>query len=113
MGGRKNTDLVAAGKATKSRQCVRSLARGPEVLKVFDANDRGLSNAEIANRTAFPKPTVSRLTFTLLALGYLHLDAETGRYSLHPHILSLGYPVLSPLSIREVARPMMQEMADS
>ena len=35
---------------------------------------------------------------------YLHLDEVTGRYSLHPHILSLGYPVLSQLSIREIAR---------
>ncbi len=113
MGIRKNMDLVATGKAEGNRQFVRSLARGLEVLKVFDADDRGLSNAEIANRTGFPKPTVSRLTFTLLALGYLHLDELTGRYSLHPHILSLGYPVLRQLSIREVARPMMQQLADS
>lgn len=113
VGVRKNTDLVNTGRASESRQYVRSLARGLEVLKAFDADDRGLSNAEIARRTGFPKPTVSRLTFTLMALGYLHLDEVTGRYSLHPHVLSLGYPVLSQLSIREVARPMMQQLADS
>jgi len=113
VGIRRNTELAATGRAAESRQYVRSLARGLEVLKVFDADDRGLSNAEIARRTGFPKPTVSRLTFTLLALGYLHLDEITGRYSLHPHVLSLGYPVLSQLSIREIARPMMQQLADS
>jgi DNA-binding IclR family transcriptional regulator len=113
LGIRKNIELVNTGKAYESRQYVRSLARGLEVLKVFDADDRGLSNAEIAKRTGFPRPTVSRLTFTLLALGYLHLDDVTGRYSLHPHILSLGYPVLRQLSIREVARPMMQQLADN
>lgn len=113
MGIRKNMELVNTGKASENRQYVRSLARGLEVLKAFDADDRGLSNAEIARRTGFPKPTVSRLTFTLLALGYLHLDEVTGRYSLHPHVLSLGYPVLRQLSIREVARPMMQQLADS
>ncbi|MEK9753649.1 MAG: IclR family transcriptional regulator [Rhodospirillaceae bacterium] len=113
MGIRKNTELANTGRGSESRQYVRSLARGLEVLKVFDADDRGLSNAEIARRTGFPKPTVSRLTFTLMALGYLHLDEVTGRYSLHPHILSLGYPVLSQLSIREIARPLMQQLADS
>lgn len=113
MGIRKNTELATTGRASESRQYVRSLARGLEILKVFDADDRGLSNAEIARRTGFPKPTVSRLTFTLMALGYLHLDEITGRYSLHPHVLSLGYPVLSQLSIREIARPMMQQLADS
>ncbi len=113
MGIRKNTELATTGRASESRQYVRSLARGLEILKVFDADDRGLSNAEIARRTGFPKPTVSRLTFTLMALGYLHLDEITGRYSLHPHVLSLGYPVLRQLSIREIARPMMQQLADS
>ena len=112
MGSRKNTQLATSGKGAQDRQFVRALARGMEALKAFQPEDRGLSNAEIACRTGFPKPTVSRLTFTLLSLGYLHLDADTGRYSLHPHILSLGYPVLQQLSIREVARPLMQELAD-
>ena len=113
MGYRKNTELATSGKGSEDRQFVRALARGMDVLKSFRADDdKGLSNAEIARRTGFPKPTVSRLTFTLLSLGYLHLDADTGRYALHPHILSLGYPVLQQLSIREVARPMMQELAD-
>jgi len=113
MGFRKNTALATAGKGEEDRQFVRALARGLDVLKAFQADDRGLSNAELAKRTGFPKPTVSRLTFTLLSLGYLHLDEDTGRYSLHPHILSLGFPVLRRLSIREVARPMMQQLADA
>ncbi|MDD9877227.1 MAG: IclR family transcriptional regulator [Magnetovibrio sp.] len=112
MGFRKNTALATSGKGAEDRQFVRALARGLEVLKVFSAEDRGLSNAEIARRTGFPKPTVSRLTFTLLSLGYLHLDEDTGRYSLHPHVLSLGFPVLRQLSVRDIARPMMQELAD-
>ena len=95
------------------RQFIKSLARGFKVLSAFRAEDRGLSNAELARRTGFPKPTVSRLTFTLLSLGYLHFDEDTGRYFLHPHILTLGYPVLRQLSIREFARPLMQELADS
>lgn len=112
MGSRKNTALAASGDAHKDRQFITSLARGFEVLRAFRADDRGVSNAELARRTGFPKPTLSRLTFTLLSLGYLHMDADTGRYFLHPHVLTLGYPVLRQLSIREMARPMMQELAD-
>jgi len=111
MGFRKNTALAIAGKGAEDRQFVRALARGLDVLKAFQSDDRGLGNAELARRTGFPKPTVSRLTFTLMSLGYLHLDEDSGRYSLHPHILSLGFPVLRQLSIREVARPMMEELA--
>ena len=113
MGLRKNTDIAASADAHKDRQYIKSLARGFEVLRAFRAQDRGVSNAELSRRTGFPKPTLSRLTFTLMSLGYLHLDQDTGRYFLHPHILTLGYPVLRQLSIRELARPMMQELADS
>ena len=111
MGNRQNTALALAGKGAQDRQFVRALARGLDILKAFQADDRGLSNAELAKRTGFPKPTVSRLTFTLMSLGYLHLDDDSGRYSLHPHILSLGFPVLRQLSIRDVARPMMEDLA--
>ena len=112
MGFRKNTALALTGKGIEDRQFVRALARGLDILKTFQADDRGLSNAELAARTGFPKPTVSRLTFTLMSLGYLHLDETTGRYALHPHVLSLGFPVLRQLSIRDVARPLMEDLAN-
>lgn len=113
MGFRKNTEIAKSGEGHKNRQFVTALARGMEILKAFRSEDRWLSNAELARRTKLPKPTVSRLTFTLMSLGYLDLDEETGFYLLHPHILSLGYPVLQRLSIRQVARPFCQELADA
>lgn len=110
---RQNIDLAASEHASADRQYITSLARGFEVLQTFTIDDNGLSNSELSARTGFPKPTVSRLTFTLLSLGYLEIDKDTGRYSLHPHILSLGYPVLQRLSIREVARPFLRELSDA
>jgi len=41
------------------------------VLRAFQPNDGLLGNQEIAARTNLPKPTVSRLTYTLTKLGYL------------------------------------------
>ena len=113
MAVRQDTTRAASEDAEADRRYVTALARGLQVLQTFRAEDNGLSNAELANRTGFPKPTVSRLTFTLLSLGYLDIDRDTGRYSIHPHILTLGYPVLQRLSIREIARPYMRELADS
>ncbi len=113
MGFRKNTDVAKSGEGHKNRQFVTALARGMTILSAFRADDRWLSNAELARRTSLPKPTVSRLTFTLMSLGYLDLDEETGFYLLHPHILSLGYPVLQRLSIRQIARPFIRELANS
>jgi len=98
--------------SSQSRIFNRSLARGLDILRSFPPDDRGLSNAEIAQMTGIPKPTVSRLTYTLVELGYLSVSEETGRYQIHPHVLTLGYSVLSRLDIRQVGRPLMQELAD-
>ena len=89
-----------------------ALARGLSVLGVFGPGNQPLSNAEIAKRTELPKPTVSRITFTLTELGYLKFIEESGRYQLGVGVLTLGYDVMAQLEIRDVARPYMQELAD-
>ena len=54
----------------KDRQFANTLARGLEVLRCFRVGDALLGNKEIAQRTGLPKATVSRLTHTLIELGY-------------------------------------------
>src|ERR1041384_854808 len=53
------------------RKFVTALARGLEVLRAFTPAEGLLGNGEIAERTRLPKPTVSRLTYTITKLGYL------------------------------------------
>ena len=96
----------------KDRRFVTALARGLDVLRCFRPGDASLSNLEIARRTGLPKPTISRLTYTLTSLGYLIHSEEHGTYKLGTGVLSLGYAMLSGLDIRERARPLMQELAD-
>lgn len=96
----------------EDRYFITALARGLQVLSAFRPGEDALTNAEISRRTKLAKATVTRLTYTLRSLGYLSSCAETGRFRLHPHVLSLGYPVLVNLGIRQAARPLMQELAD-
>jgi DNA-binding IclR family transcriptional regulator len=96
------------------RQFVTALHRGLVILQAFRPSDRaGLSNQELAERTLLPKPTVSRLTYTLLKLGYLIYDNGTGRYRMGVPVLSLGYVCLGGFQVREAAQVYMQELADS
>jgi DNA-binding IclR family transcriptional regulator len=94
------------------RMFVNALARGLDILRVFDPSDGALGNQEIARRTGIPKPTVSRLAYTLTKLGYLVYFRDTRRYQLGPAGLSLGYAILSRLQIRQIARPLMQQLSD-
>ena len=96
----------------KDRQFVTALARGLEVLRGFAPNEQFLGNQEIAKRTGLPKPTVSRLTYTLTRLGYLKQSETRGKYALNTGVLSLGYALLANVSVRQIARPLMQALAD-
>lgn len=94
------------------RQFVTALARGLELLRCFGLKERHLGLTELARRTGLPKGTVARLAGTLAKLGYLRYDEPLGKYSLGTGVLSLGYAMLSNLDIRDLARPLMQELAE-
>jgi DNA-binding IclR family transcriptional regulator len=103
-------DLLEDG--IKDRQFVTALARGLEVLRCFKPTDRHLGNQDIAERTGLPKPTISRLTYTLTRMGYLYHDDKLGKYQLGSGVLSLGFSFISNLDVLKIARPLMQELAD-
>jgi DNA-binding IclR family transcriptional regulator len=89
-----------------------SLTRGLEILRSFTADDTTLGNQDLIERTGLPKATISRLTATLVSLGYLHYDSQLGRYSIGPATVSLGYSALSSSAVVHMAQPLMQELAD-
>ena len=111
---RKRSAAAAKPKSKPSnedRHFVTALARGLNVLACFGAGDVQLGNQELAERCGLPKSTVSRLTMTLTRLGYLIQVPDSGRYRLGMATLSLGSAMLSRLDLRQVARPLMQELA--
>lgn len=109
---RKRTKAADGSGVTDAGNPAASLTRGLEILRAFTANDSTLGNQELIDRTGLPKATVSRLTATLVALGYLHYDNQLGRYSIGPATVSLGYSALSSSAVVHIARPLMQELAD-
>lgn len=96
----------------QDRHFVTALARGLEVLACFRSGNKVLGNQDIAKRCGLPRSTVSRLTATLTRLGYLTLDDHSGKYCLGVATMALGVGMLAKLDIRQVAKPLMQEVAD-
>jgi DNA-binding IclR family transcriptional regulator len=94
------------------RQFATTLARGLELLRCFSATDVQLSNAELAARTGLPRPTISRLTYTLVILGYLRPSAKYGKYQLGSALISATYPLMASIGLRQHARPLMNALAD-
>lgn len=102
-----------APNAKPDRHFVEALARGLKVLQCFASGEERLGNQELAERCGLPKSTITRLTYTLTSLGFLHHVAESGRYRLGMATLSLGGTTLSRLDAKEVSRPLMQELANA
>lgn len=90
---------------------VAALARGLELLRCFTPQEPVLSNADLTQRSGLAKSTVSRLTRTLVELGYLRRSGRA--YGVGPAVLALGYAALANLRLRELARPQMQALADA
>lgn len=88
-----------------------ALGRGLMILRAFDIGEPYLGNAAIAERTGLAKATVSRLTQTLLELGYLLYRADLGKYELAPSVLALCHAYLGNMPVPGVARPAMLELA--
>ncbi|MGH8784469.1 MAG: IclR family transcriptional regulator [Cupriavidus necator] len=90
----------------------RTLARGLDLLLCFRPGETDLGHRELARRLGLSGPTVVRLTHTLTELGYLRRDAATARYRLGAAVLTLGYPLLANMRVRQVARPAMQAFSE-
>ena len=99
-----------AKKAATDRSFVVALSRGLDVLRAFHPNDGLLGNQEIAARTKLPKPTVSRLTYTLTKLGYLTPVPRFEKYQLAPSAMALGYAALANLGVRHLSEPFREEV---
>lgn len=109
---RKRSIAPDGSSTAESSNPAASLTRGLEILRAFTIEDATLGNQELLERTGLPKATVSRLTATLVDLGYLHYDNGLGRYSIGPATVSLGYSALSSNAVIHLARPLMQVLAD-
>jgi DNA-binding IclR family transcriptional regulator len=94
------------------RKFANTLARGLGVLRAFRASDNGLTHAQIAERTGLPKPTISRLTYTLCELGYLSHRSRNDRFRLGPAAIVLGSVASVAVGFVDKVSDDMQRLAD-
>lgn len=97
-------------KPATDRSFVIALSRGLDVLRAFRPSDGLLGNQEIAARTNLPKPTISRLTYTLTKLGYLTPVPRFEKYQLAPAAMALGYSALANMGVRHLSDPYRDQL---
>ena len=89
-----------------------TVERGLEVLRAFRSDRAPLSNAELVRRTGLSKATVSRLTSTLMQVGFLGQVPGRREFELSAGSLGIGHAYLSTSELLRAAQPWMQTLAD-
>ncbi|WP_164702898.1 IclR family transcriptional regulator [Modestobacter sp. KNN46-3] len=97
------------GGSVRPAAFVQSLERGLAVIRAFDAEHTQLTLSEVARQTGLTRAAARRFLLTLVELGYVRFDGRL--FALRPRVLELGYAYLSGLSLPEVARPHMEQLA--
>lgn len=91
---------------------VRALLRSLAILECFSFERPALTLQEIYRKVELPKSTTFRLVVTLQNAGYL-LQRTDSRYTLSYKLLLLGSVVRETLDVREITRPIMEDLARS
>jgi IclR family transcriptional regulator, pca regulon regulatory protein len=94
--------------AFKSKDFVKSLARGLSIIRAFDADSPEMTLSEVAETAGMTRAGARRFLLTLASLGYVAKDGR--KFRLTPKILTLGYAYMSSLPLAELAQPFLDEV---
>ncbi len=106
-----NHSGASTGKEASGDEII-ALSRGLALLRRVASADAPISNRELAEVTGIPKPTVSRITATLVGAGFLFQLPDSERFVLTASVLELSNGFLRNFDIRARARPFLIELAE-
>lgn len=92
---------------------MQSLERAVSVLRaVGDAGPGGARLAEVAAATGLSRSTAHRFLLALAQTGLLEQDDAGGHFHLGLELCTLGAVAANRYELRDIARPVMQRLAD-
>lgn len=87
---------------------IEALARGLDVIRVFQPRQPAMSLAAVAAASGLARPTARRILLTLRQMGYVR--AADGGFELTPRVLELGMAYVLSRNLWEIARPHMERL---
>ena len=86
-----------------------ALARGLQILTVFDGAHRSLTLSEVAATVDLPRATARRALLTLVALGYVAMEGR--QFRLTPRVLRLASAYLTSNLVSTLLQPACDRIA--
>ena len=97
-------------KKTGSATQVQSLTRALSLLQHLSKADIGLPLTEVAANLGLAPSTAHRLLNSMLQLGFVDLDLDTGRWTVGVNAFSVGNAYLKQRDYIAQARPLMKQL---
>lgn len=92
---------------------VGAVAAAADVLRTLHTASRPLNASEVARATGLHRGTAYNILRTLQAESFVSYDETTRTYAVSLQILELGYGALRRSGLLDIARPLMQAVADA
>ena len=89
-----------------------SVKKAFQILKLISDTDGGLGISDLAKRLEIGKSTVHGITSALEALGTIIRDPTTKRYILGLTLLELGRSAYSQIDLKDLVRPVMEDLME-
>lgn len=89
-----------------------SVKRAFEILKLVSASKDGIGISDIARDLRMAKSTVHGMTSALEEIGAVLRDPATKRYSLGFTLFELGKRAYSQIDLKDLARPLAEELME-
>ncbi len=96
----------------KKRYLAPSVKKAFDILKVISLSREGMGLSEIAKFLKMAKSTTHGIISILEELGVVIRDPVTRRYELGLTLFELGHRAYSQIDLREIARPVMEELME-
>ena len=105
-------DGFLPGASQTNPYLLESVVRVMNVLEAFTADRPELRLTDLSETLGMPKSQVLRIASTLEQGSFLERDPDTKRYRLGIRLLTLGTLVQRRLSLRAVAQPWVDQLAE-
>lgn len=89
-----------------------SVKKAFQILKLISDTDGGIGISELSKSLGIGKSTVHGITVALEELGTLIRDPVTKRYTLGFTLLELGRSAHSQIDLKDVTRPVMEDLME-
>ena len=89
-----------------------SVKKAFQILKLISDSEGGLGISDLAKRLEIGKSTVHGITSALEALGTIIRDPKTKRYILGLTLLELGRAAYSQIELKDLVRPIMEDLME-